>query len=385
MLVHLRAGSGWLGVASLGMKAAGAFVEHTRGSAYDYFSGWRQLPLPAFESQLHRLAVVRGHCRRPPGTEDVVLVELGGVTLGWIDHGDDCTGPFVRSQESESAAMRALAHCVWEHIGSDWCVLDTVLDDSGNVVPTFSADELRDAPSSVIATQAVERMRPMLERGYMRSAMFYGPPGTGKSCAMRYVAKALATRVLRVSIQTLDDDDHREAVVPAVRLLQPDALLIDDFDRMDEEGKFLYELERLRHHVKLLLVSANRVRYIDEAIIRHGRFDDMIPVVALDREAADGLIGDGLSPSVRAKLRKLPASALEEFRRLRDTFGLKAAVKEIAGLERRRKDLARAIEGKKKRRKRKKKVASKPAVVEGIPDTAELHVEDPKDRVGGKP
>ena len=191
-------------------------------------------------------------------------------------------------------------------------------------------DSTEGALESGRAEEVYERIRLFTDSGYRRAVLFYGPPGTGKSHLMRNVAERFGGRTLRIDGRVLKGL-KQESIVNACRLLRPDALLIDDIDRIEDLSSFLSEFEAIRRAVPLFLASANRVKELDPAVIRPGRFDEVVEILSLDTGVIDRLLGE-VPEKYREQLRKIPVAYLDEFHTRRKVLGIDKAVEEIGEL-----------------------------------------------------
>jgi hypothetical protein len=134
-----------------------------------------------------------------------------------------------------------------------------------------------------------ERLKASLGDGTARSYLVCGPPGTGKSTAAHSVARALGLRLLRVGARLATCD--RVACRQLVDGLQPDVLLLDDFDRAFapdasvakpgssvafDVSDILSWLTDLRAQGVTVVMTANDVTHFPAALLRPGRVDEIL-------------------------------------------------------------------------------------------------------------
>ena len=173
--------------------------------------------------------------------------------------------------------------------------------------------------------QLVQRriILPLMEEGLStkhgvvppKAIIFFGPPGTGKTHFVRAIAGILSWRYIEIIPSMLMAEGvekigaNLREVMEEARHLDEVVLFIDEFeeiagsrdmgDRIDKSitNEFLKQIPLLRNQKnKILLVCAtNYIRQLDEAMLRPGRFDCIIPVGGLDRDGRTTIIEHYLS------------------------------------------------------------------------------------------
>ncbi len=136
-----------------------------------------------------------------------------------------------------------------------------------------------------------------------RGILFFGPPGTGKTLIARAMAKELGLPFLRFKTESIVSMWYGETernLAKAINLAEeiaPCVVFIDEIDRFGRRGGN-YEHETTRRVFSMLLEwlgdarrksiilgTTNKPQHIDEAFIRVGRFDYIIPVLLPDEKA----------------------------------------------------------------------------------------------------
>ena len=148
-----------------------------------------------------------------------------------------------------------------------------------------------------------------IDKGIKRSFLFWGPPGTGKTTVANDIVYSLKLRSLRI-------ENLAEVFVknlkPLFEVFNFDAVLIDDFDHNSEalKGEALAALEFFKKNSKIVIGTANVIAGLNPAIIRPGRFDEVIHVDHLD----DTTVKSILQPYgyLFDEVKKLPAAYIIE-------------------------------------------------------------------------
>lgn len=334
IIVNLRDNPKPLDYASIGFRLVSSSLKHYDKLGKNPFKGWKDLQLWEFKQYLfditkhnHNIDVIREK-------DNVIFyaTKIYGKDFGWKERDGYIDGPFVPPSESHDDALSILGRMTWEYMCSNSCMLlkKSRSDyESGTII---CADNLEEQVyESQAANEILKRSQSFIEKGYNRSVMLYGKPGTGKSSAMKYIAREMGGYTLRINVSDLDNLDS-EDMLCAIDLLRPDILIIDDFDRVSRPDKFLADLERFNKKIKLFIVSVNSIKSLDTAVIRPGRFDDILKLEKIDQKIVDQLIGD-VSPDVYKRLSNLPIAYISEFNKRKQILGLEQAVDEVENLE----------------------------------------------------
>jgi hypothetical protein len=179
-----------------------------------------------------------------------------------------------------------------------------------------------------------------------RGMLIDGLPGTGKSQAIREVLNRLELRTLHVDRQSIVDMltqriEHGEGAVSNVdmmiRIIRPDAVVIDDIDRIVDEvqpGLFsLIEQIKGSGHVKLLLTTSNHQDALLGPILRPGRIDDLVPVPDLEEEVVREILG--YDADLASQMTGWPVAYVRDYVARREALGAEAARAELPSLARR--------------------------------------------------
>lgn len=373
VVVHLRDKpkiQDYLAITSKVVNSAFSHIDKLRSRP---FKGWSLVDLWEYKDFLYDITKRNFDLEVIYDTEEqkAIIVEINGIKFGWLDHGSDShvSGPYVEKHIPREDWMQAIGKMIWDDLGSSACEIakrkGVIEDDYSGGITVFKVDRQDNVHESKIAHDIIDRSKAFLDKGYNRSIMLYGIPGTGKSSAMRFVAKEFGKYSLRINVGDLDFLSSEDMIL-AIELLKPSTLMIDDFDRAINPSKFLTELEEFNNHVQLLMVSVNHIENLDDAVIRPGRFDDIVEVNMLDEAIVNKFIGDGIPDAIKNRLRRLPIAYVVEFHKRREVLGLERALGEVVDLEKRIRSAQMKLSNpepertRKKRRKRRKKFVEEP-------------------------
>jgi transitional endoplasmic reticulum ATPase len=137
-----------------------------------------------------------------------------------------------------------------------------------------------------------------------KAIIFFGPPGTGKTHFAKAIAGALSWWFIEIAPSMLMADGparmgaNLRTVMEKARDLDDAVVFIDEFeelagrrddaDRLDKSitNEFLKQVPLLKgasNHI-LLVCATNYIRQLDDALLRPGRFDCIIPVGGLNED-----------------------------------------------------------------------------------------------------
>jgi hypothetical protein len=337
----------WLGVGlrvvGIAIRLRGEQRDATSGDPWRYFDAsgvdraWLEVPEEFRRLVIDNTADVVVDEDWWDGSDDgarVCLGKVGAEVVGWIAEGAQCVdGPYLRTARA-AETYAALGDRIWRRVGGRHCVYGgkgLVLDplDAAAIVPTAQMRELE------------ARLGSFVDDGTPRSCLLVGPPGTGKSMAIRWLTRRLGVSSVRVDLGVLarvhgewNRADIAASLETVLKLLRPEALILDDLDRIRVGGELLAFLEMAARTCRLVLASANCPRKMLGASLRPGRFDELITVDRLDPDVLRQLLG--ADADLFDRLAPLPAAYVAEFLKRRRVLGRDRAVAEIAELEERR-------------------------------------------------
>jgi ABC-type cobalamin/Fe3+-siderophores transport system ATPase subunit len=224
------------------------------------------------------------------------MVHMEDVQFGYIHNTkmDYVERIYVRIDKVERAKALIKAE-LWRQLKDDNIVLRQQKSQTPAYERTFSIsleadDAFRPMPSKR-AGEYSKYLRKCIDAGVSRSVMLYGPPGTGKSTMARTIVDALGMKSFRIRVEDISHIDS-SAIFEAINIFEPDAVILDDFDRSDMQAKLLETLEFFQRHVKLVVATVNNKNHLDEAILRPGRFDELVQIKQMDEDVVRAVLGD---------------------------------------------------------------------------------------------
>jgi len=231
----------------------------------------------------------------------------------------------VQEGRDFDSAQAAIARAVWEHYGVRLEMIPN--KKKGNF--SVRAWEREKTYESVQTEEVLARIRRFMGGGESRNVLLHGPPGTGKTEMARRMVHTMQCHTLFVSAS----DIHSCTLSHVLRFLRPTAVVIDDLDLVDDVMSLLDLLDDLKGSVRLFVATANVLTNFDSAVLRPGRFDDIIQV---DRVLhPTDILPSWVPQEVLDEVDEWPVSFLKELDiRLRN-IGREALAEEMADLRKR--------------------------------------------------
>lgn len=174
----------------------------------------------------------------------------------------------------------------------------------------FQIDNLHESKQSAQSANYSKYIKKYIDENLHRSVMLYGPPGTGKSTMARTVVDTLKLKSFRFNVEDVDVVGP-STLYDAINIFEPDAIIIDDFDRINHQNLQLEILEFFQKKVKLIIATVNDINNFDKALIRPGRFDELVKVDVIDEEIVKHLLGDYVDAFEVVK--KWPIAYIQEY------------------------------------------------------------------------
>jgi len=135
-----------------------------------------------------------------------------------------------------------------------------------------------------------------------RGILLFGPPGTGKTLFARAIAKEVNLPFVRMKVENLmtkwygESEEKLLNAIDIIESMSPVIVFIDEIDRLGKRDGDVHEVTRRLFSILLewlgdkdrksiIIATTNRPQDLDEALVRVGRFDYIIPVLYPDYDA----------------------------------------------------------------------------------------------------
>lgn len=304
----------------------------------DYFSGddWIQPYNANFNQTLVQVLQKYPFERFKTTTENnyIRICTLpNGVKFGWTYFGStqQVDHVYVDSRRVEEAKT-FIKKILWEQYEGKSLVMrknTKVVFTGDDARILFEIDDAFESMLSKTATDYSAYLKKPLDAGVSRSVMFYGPPGTGKSTLARTIVELMGLRSFRIRIGDLGGLDN-STLFEAINIFEPDAVILDDFDRAQGQEQLLETLEFFQQKVKLVITTVNNRSELDDALMRPGRIDELILIDKMDDEVVKHVLGEHVDAFDVVK--NWPIAFIVEFVKRRQFMSKEEAVKSVKEL-----------------------------------------------------
>lgn len=227
----------------------------------------------------------------------IMMVDVDGVEFGFMFNARSLsfTSLHVLAHKA-TAARKIISEHLWRKFGSNSLVLgasqlSSYTDSSMSRHQTFNIDDMHQRMDSEQSTKYADYLSRCLNAGVHRCVMLKGPPGTGKSTMAKTIVSILNLRSFRIKIGDMSESTSN-VLYDVISMFKPEALIIDDFDRLSNQTMALDIVEFFKKHVKLVIVSVNNVSRLDDALLRPGRFDEIVNVDRMDEGVVRKVLGE---------------------------------------------------------------------------------------------
>lgn len=214
----------------------------------------------------------------------------------------------------------------WDYLGNQ--VVYAINEEQG--IWEFASAEALHGTETSITKQYIQEINAYRAKGYQRSLLLYGPPGTGKSNTAACILRSCSPRTLILpSITSM----RTQWFQSNCKLLKPDAVLLEDIDHFNDGNlhNLLGIIELLNKKGVLLVATCNKICQLDDALIRAGRFDEVVEIKNLPEEVLNILMNGDME--IIDKVKTFPIAAILEVKRRMEVLGREEALNRIKDLE----------------------------------------------------
>lgn len=308
---------------------------------------WRQMFPSCIQQQL--VEILEPHITSKvkvssSGNTTAYLVTAPGVRIGWVKDGDDGVATQILAHvDMFESSIKFARDLLWKTVDPTRIVLASA-DPSQNIMQPghrrgggggqlrVSTDDLIAPASSKFADEYAPYLKRCIELNINRTVLFYGPPGTGKSTISRTLCDVMGLRSLRVRVE---DIGHlgSEPVIEMIRIFEPSVVIFDDLDRAMSQVALLETVENLHKRVRFVFATVNHIENMQQALIRPGRFDELIEITKLDEAAVMKALGQ-YTDSFEA-VKEWPVAFINEYVIRRRILGKEKALEALDDLKKR--------------------------------------------------
>lgn len=330
----------WWGGIKTAFMTGKALVEQFEVLSYEFFEDENQWvePFPRdFTGAILKVLKKYPYETLKTATEGSVvhIVELEEGKIGWLTNTKFASlkvSNIYAETDKIEAIREKIKTLLWEQFKNKPLVLrknTTTLRSYDEDRVVLEVDDAFFPLPSKLASEYTKYLKRALDGGVNRSVMLYGPPGTGKSTLARTLVDELQLRSFRIRIEDVGGINN-STLFEAIDIFKPDAIILDDFDRAGGQEQLLETLEHFERNIKLVIATVNRRDNLDEALLRPGRFDELILVKQMDDNVIKKVLGE--HTEVFDKVKDWPIAFIQEYIKRRHFMNKKEAMKTIKEL-----------------------------------------------------
>lgn len=181
--------------------------------------------------------------------------------------------------------------------------------DGFNYLNITTFDPFINEKSHLAHEQIYLKLDKYIKANVKRSFIFYGQPGTGKTTLAYSIINHFKLKSLVIDKDTLLSIDAFDFFV---NYLGIECVIIDDFDYFEKAERFLEILQFLNKNCKVVIGIVNSLKKIPAAVLRPGRFDEILKINTLDENIVKDILGSDLIKYFD-QVKHFPIAYLNEF------------------------------------------------------------------------
>lgn len=215
----------------------------------------------------------------------------------------------VRNEIPDSEIYKILGKLIWTVHGPN-IVLEV---NGGSDLRSDCSIRGIDINPIAISSEKSESLQKSIEQyinlGINRSVILLGPPGTGKTTVSYDLAKK--NKEYSVTLKVHSSYSGITTLSKLANILKPNVIIIDDLDRMGNLDSELNAIVEIKKATKLFIATMNSVRSIPKAVLRPGRFDEILEITTIGGQVLQKVAKD-IPKSYFEKIEKWPIAFVEE-------------------------------------------------------------------------
>jgi len=311
----------------------------------DYFAGDEWIPPYSRDFNQTIIKAISGFKYETIRASDencvIRIVDVEGLKVGYVYNTKlGTTNNIYVETEKLLKTQQVIKNLLWKSLKDTNLVLRhnkriSLHEDESRVI--FESDDAFHSMTSSRAIEYSSYLKRCVDAGVSRSVMLYGPPGTGKSTLARTIIDRLQMRSFRIRVEDISNLENG-TLFESIEIFQPDAIILDDFDRSSGQAQLLETLEFFQRHVKLVVATVNDRNSLDEAILRPGRFDELIFIKQMDPDVVKAVLGKDLEDAYEI-VKDWPIAFINEYSKRRKFMSPEEAAKSTIELANRVKRL----------------------------------------------
>ncbi len=268
--------------------------------------------------------------------ENYYFLILPNFSLCWkesldlIKDSKEVVSLWISDKDEIKSAQHLIKNLFWKYYNKS-----VVFGTTDNGAVRLSADPFDDFIPSEMADEISEKLNKYLINKMSRSLLFYGPPGTGKSTLLRTISRKLDQNSIRMSVLSFKKMSASQ-VKELIELFNPTIMIIEDIDHtsLEDGSNILAIMEMLNKQPgKLILGTINQVKKLNPAIVRPGRFDELIEIKQLDAKILRKMVG--YDDQIFDIVKDFPIASISELMKRVKVLGRDEALKSLYDIEKR--------------------------------------------------